>query len=264
MKNFVSIFTVVAACLWLVTPQVLSGQTDPLGSSTEVMVVTTAGWNAVEGTLQAYERANPPQKWHAVGAPVTVVVGKSGLGWGSGVWPTPNADRLRSASDPVKKEGDGKAPAGIFALNEGFGYAPQEKPGSKMPYMPLTPSIECVDDTNSKFYNRILDRAAATPDWHSSEQMLRSDELYRWGIVVEHNSNPPRPGGGSCIFLHIWRGPGQGTVGCTAMPQEQLEKILAWLDPRHKPLLIQLPETEYRKLQKRLKLPERSETKGTK
>jgi hypothetical protein len=250
MKNLAPWFILIASC---VAPPTLLGQANPLASSTQVIVVTTPGWNAVAGVLQRYERASTHQKWHAVGAPVTVVVGKNGLGWGSGVW---SADeRLRAASGPVKKEGDGKAPAGIFVLSKAFGYASQEKPGWKMPYVPLTPSVECVDDASSKFYNRVLDRGTATPDWHSSEQMLRSDELYRWGIVVDHNSNPPQPGVGSCIFMHIWRGPGQGTVGCTAMPQEQLESVLVWLDPARKPLLVQLPEPEYKKLRKQLKLP---------
>jgi hypothetical protein len=52
----------------------------------------------------------------------------------------------------------------------------------------------------------------------SSEHMRSAGELYRWGIVVGHNGIvteanpiPTAPGGGSCIFLHIWRSPGQGT-----------------------------------------------------
>src|SRR5260370_18579336 len=95
--------------------------------------------------------------------------------------------------------------------------------------------------------------------------MLRPDELYRWAILVDHNATPPTPGGGSCIFLHIWRGPGQGTVGCTAMPQEQIESLLSWLDPARKPLLVQLPAPQYEKLRKRWKLPVlRSQAKGSK
>jgi len=245
-----------------------------LASSTQMIVVTTQDWSAVEGRLQRYERGNPHKKWRAVGEPISVVVGKNGLGWGAGVIPTDNAPtddpkiKIRAATDPVKKEGDGKAPAGVFALGTGFGYAPQPLPGSKMPYLNLTPSVECVDDTSSKFYNRVVDRSAvvdrdtAAPDWNSSEHMLRSDELYRWGVVVghngiaaEHNANAPAPGGGSCIFLHIWRGPGQPTVGCTAMPQDQLESLLTWLDPARNPLLVQLPAPAYERLRKRWKLP---------
>jgi D-alanyl-D-alanine dipeptidase len=229
-----------------------------LESSTQLLVVTTSGWDAVEGKLQRYERAGPRENWRAAGASFRVVVGKSGLGWGLGILP-PSSHPARSASDPIKKEGDGRAPAGIFRLSATFGYAPQQPPGWKMPYTGLTRSVECVDDINSKFYNRIVDRGTVSPDWSSSEHMLLSDERYRWGIVVDHNAgddaNPPFPRGGSCIFLHIWLGPGSSTVGCTAMPQEQLETMLAWLDPARKPILVQLPVHQYKMLKKQWGLP---------
>jgi D-alanyl-D-alanine dipeptidase len=229
----------------------LTGQTHALDSSTELIVVTTSNWNAVEGTLQRYARAKVGKKWDRVGGPVRIVVGKNGLGWGSGI----SSVDPHGPSDPVKKEGDGKAPAGLFQLGKTFGYASERQPGWKMPYVALTTSVECVDDSVSKFYNRVLARESVSPDWSSSEHMLRSDDLYRWGIIVEHNSDPPQPGAGSCIFMHIWRGPGQGTVGCTAMPREQLESILAWLDPERKPLLVQLPVSQYQQLTKRWNLP---------
>ncbi|HTC92228.1 MAG TPA: hypothetical protein VK699_02110 [Terriglobales bacterium] len=231
---------------------------DAIASATQMLVVTTSDWNAMEGKLQRFERADPHKKWKPVGEPGPVVVGKNGLGWGSGIIAA-NDPKIGAASepakDPVKKEGDGRAPAGIFALSKAFGYAPQPLPGWKMPYVNLTTSVECVDDTTSKFYNRVVDRTTVAPDWNSSEHMLQSDELYRWGIVVDHNANPPQPGDGSCIFLHIWRGAGQATVGCTAMPQEQLESVLAWLDPARGPLLVQMPTAQYERLRKHWKLP---------
>jgi len=215
-------------------------------------VVTTQDWNAAAGTLQVYERPHARKKWKAAGTPIQVVVGKNGLGWGAGV--ATEAGR-RAAADPIKREGDGKSPAGIFRLSTAFGYAAQEPPGWMMPYMNLTPSVECVDDAHSKFYNRVLDRATVVPDWSSSEQMLRPDGEYRWGLVVDHNAAPMTPGAGSCIFLHIWLGPGQGTTGCTAMAQEQLENLLARLDPARTPLLAQLPRPQYKKLRRHWKLP---------
>jgi len=156
---------------------------------------------------------------------------------------------------PIKQEGDGKSPAGIFRLSTAFGYAAQGLPGWKMPYLSLTPSVECVDDAHSKFYNHVLDRAAVAPDWNSSEVMLRSDGLYRWGVMVDHNAEPVTAGGGSCIFLHIWLGTGEGTSGCTAMAQAQLELLLARLDPARQPLLVQLPRPQYKKLRRHWKLP---------
>jgi D-alanyl-D-alanine dipeptidase len=123
-------------------------------SSTQIVVVNTRGWNAVDGVLWRYERARPSKKWRLVGKPIPVVVGRSGMAWGIGVLPT----ETRSALDPVKKEGDGRSPAGLFALTTAFGYASQQLTGWKMPYLNLTPSVECVDDSDSRFYTRILDR----------------------------------------------------------------------------------------------------------
>jgi L,D-peptidoglycan transpeptidase YkuD (ErfK/YbiS/YcfS/YnhG family) len=231
-----------------------SSRGNSLSSSTQIVVVTTADWNAVEGTLQRYERNNVRQGWTPVGESFAVAVGKNGLGWGAGV--APSDASIRGADDPVKKEGDGKAPAGIFRLSTAFGYATEPQAGWHMPYISLTPTVECVDDTASKSYNRVVDNTKVAVDWNSSEHMLRSDELYRWGLVVDHNADPVTPGAGSCIFMHIWRGPGRGTVGCTAMPQEKLESVIGWLDATRKPLLVQLPLAQYENLKKRWRLPD--------
>src|SRR5215471_16447606 len=224
----------------------------PLCSTTQLLVVTTSDWNAVEGKLQRFNRKYRGGPWEPVGEPFSVVAGSKKKKWGAGMIST-DALHIRP-DDPIKKEGDGKAPAGLFYLDMAFGYASENLAGSQMPYMKLTESVECVDDTASKFYNRVVDRAQVKPDWNSSEHMRRTDELYRWGIVVDHNGHHV-PGKGSCIFLHIWRGPGQGTVGCTAMPREQLESIIGWLDPTSKPLLVQLPLPVYQSQRKKWKLP---------
>ena len=39
------------------------------------------------------------------------------------------------------------------------------------------------------------------------------------------------------------------------MPQVELETLLTWLDPNAKPLLVQLPASEYGRLIDRWKLP---------
>ncbi len=225
-----------------------------LRASRQMVVVTTANWNAVPGVLQRFERKNEHKKWKAVGQPIDVVVAKNGLGWGAGL--AGESDfAARDASDPVKHEGDARAPAGLFRLSTAFGYAADQTAGWKMPYISLTPTVECVDDASSKFYNRVVDRSTVSPDWNSSEHMLYSNGQYRWGLVVDHNTNPVTPGAGSCIFMHIWLGTGEGTVGCTAMAQENLESLMGWLDPAANPLLLQLPRVEYKKLKRRWKLP---------
>lgn len=228
---------------------------DAIDGAGQLVVVTTTDWNSVSGTLQRFERHGSGDEWKAIGQPFPIVVGKTGLAWGDGL--ITNERLGAEAGDPIKQEGDGKAPAGVFALGTAFGYEPKPLVGSRMSYVRLAPSVECVDDTKSQYYNRIVDRQNVnTPDWSSSEHMLRDDELYHWGVYVDHNANPVKPGGGSCIFLHVWRGAGQGTVGCTAMPMEDIQQLITWFDPKKSPLLVQMPRGQYDKLRKHLKLPE--------
>src|ERR1700677_4674213 len=204
MKSVQILLFVLSIVGWCVfaSAQAATLKSDALAHSTQMIVVTTSDWSAVEGRLRRYERTTVDEKWRLVGDPISIVVGKNGLGWGIGVVPTDDA-QIRSASDPVKREGDGKSPAGVFALGTAFGYASEPLQGLKVPYLSLTSSIECVDDPGSKHYNRIMDRSVVSPDWNSSEHMRNAGESYRWGVVVDHNgtvtgdTNAPEPGGGS-------------------------------------------------------------------
>lgn len=218
-----------------------AAQPIPVPDETRQMVlVTTPAWDAVDAVLQRYERAAAGQPWRAVGQPVAAAVGRTGLAWGTGL-------HAAAGAEPAKREGDGRAPAGVFRLSSAFGYATADEAAwVRMPYVQSHAGIECVDDSRSRFYNRRVDRdTISRPDWTSHEEMRRGDELYRWGVWVDHNSNPPRPMGGSCIFLHVWAGPGVATSGCTAMEESDLREVLAWLDPRASPVLVQLPAAAY-------------------
>ena len=84
--------------------------------------------------------------------------------------------------------------------------------------------------------------------------MRRDDALYELAVVVEHNTRETEPGAGSCIFIHVWRGPQSGMTGCTAMPLETLETISGWLKP-DAAVLVALPRREYQALRAPWKLP---------
>lgn len=215
----------------------------------QILLVTTKGWDTVLGSAQRLEIQGT--KFQNVGSPFAVVVGKTGLAWGLGI----RSSDLDITDGPVKKEGDKKSPAGIFALPSAFGYAAEPPRQTQLPYFPVTSTSECVDDSNSRHYNELLDGSKVTKDWVSSEVMLRNDNFYQWGIFVSHNSHPARPGAGSCIFLHIWEGPSEGTVGCTAMQEGNILLLFGWLDRKKKPILVQLPESEYAKLRVKWQLP---------
>jgi D-alanyl-D-alanine dipeptidase len=242
--------TLITACLLLACAQAAYGKAPaPLPRSRQLIVVTTRGWDEVPGLLRRFERKGSKGVWTRVGVDVPVAVGRNGLGWGAGLVET------GAEAGPQKREGDGKAPAGLFALGAAFGFEPARAAWLRLPYTPLTPSTECVDDTASSRYNLIVERdGVKAVDWRSSERM-RSVEGYRWGLVVRHNAAPPVAGRGSCIFLHVWAGPGKGTAGCTAMEEASLTELLRWLDPKKGPLLVQLPEAEYARLRAAWRLP---------
>lgn len=212
----------------------------------QLLVVKTPAWDSVGGELTRYTWSGAA--WQAGGAPIAVVVGIHGLGWGRGLHP-------QGLTGPTKQEGDGRAPAGVFRLDTAMGYAATAPEGATWPYRTSTADAVCVDDVASVVYNRLVD--ASTPkDWSSAEALKRPDALYRWLVVVGHNVDPtPSPGAGSCIFLHVWRSAGRGTAGCTAMAEADLVGLLGWLDPAAKPLLVQLPAEEYSMRQSSWGLP---------
>ena len=226
-----------------------------LGAPTDarqMVLVVTPDWGSVRGTLQCYERVNAGVPWRPVRRSEAVVVGAAGLAWGRGL------SRMRSGQAPIKEEGDRRAPAGVFRLSAAFGYAPAGSiRDTSLPYIYLTDTTEGIDDPRSAYYNRIVDRTRiAHPDWLSSEKMRRADDLYRWGVVVDHNTNPALlPGAGSCIFLHQWRGPSHGTEGCTAMAAKPLAELVHWLRHAAAPVLVQLPRSVYDEACARGELP---------
>jgi zinc D-Ala-D-Ala dipeptidase len=217
--------------------------------SQQLVVVTTPDWSSTSGSMRRFERSSPTSDWRAIDQPVPVVVGRTGIAWGVGF------DGV-STEGPHKHEGDGKAPAGIFPLDTVFGFAPPDSMwGVKPPYGQLLPTTDCVDDTASSHYNTVVDKASVSRvDWNSAEHM-RQIALYRMGVIVGYNAVSPVRGRGSCIFLHIWAGPQSHTAGCTAFDATKLLDLIMWLDPKKRPLLVQLTAKDYANLRGDWRLP---------
>lgn len=210
----------------------------------QLVVVVSPRDNQVAAVLYRFERQG--KNWRQIGEEHPVNLGKKGLAWGRG---------LHSAKPGLqKKEGDQRTPAGIFRFGAAFGYAEAGTLPLKLPYVPITETQICVEDSHSSHYNQLVDAAEVTQDWVARESMLRTDEQYKWGIFVNQNL-PPEPESGSCIFFHLWRKPGSGTLGCTAMAEENLINLMQWLNPEAKPLLLQMTKAQYRAYQKSFNLP---------
>lgn len=231
----------------------------PWRDARQMVLVTTAGWNADHGTLRTFAREG--DGWREVRAATPVTIGKNGAGWGLGL----NAPQT-DAGGPVKREGDNRSPAGVFRIGEVFGYA--DKAETAMPYRALTATDWCVDVSGAAQYNRIVDAKvvgdAAVKG--SSEPMRRDlhangDQRYRQGFVIEQNPQN-KPQAGSCIFGHLWKSPTDATAGCTAMTPPVMQSLLAWLKPEDQPVFVLLPQAEYLRLRNAWQLPRIASTDG--
>lgn len=217
--------------------------------SRQLVLVTTPDWNATTGTLRTYERDGGA--WREQGDGVPITVGRSGSAWGLGLHP--------AQPGMQKREGDGRAPAGVFAIGEAFGYEPEA--GTALPYTQMQATSWCMDVVESPLYNRIVDakRVGEAAVEGSSEPMRldlhkAGDQRYRRGFVILHNAQAAK-GAGSCIFAHLWGKPGQPTAGCTAMAPESMQRLYAWLRPEARPVFVLLPQAEYARLRDAWKLP---------
>lgn len=211
-------------------------------------------WPETTGLLYRFVREAADTVWHDAGAAFPVQLGRNGMGWGLGTHPLHHLP-----PGPEKQEGDDRTPAGIFRLGEAFGRAPLStaRTLTRLPYHQATTTHCYVDDPASRHYNRLMDTAHAgtVPDWQSAETLLRDDSRYDWGIVIRHNHDQPRPGRGSCIFMHLWQDAHTPTAGCTALSRQDMNALLGWLDPALQPCLVQLPLTVYPRLQVDWQLP---------
>jgi L,D-peptidoglycan transpeptidase YkuD (ErfK/YbiS/YcfS/YnhG family) len=209
-------------------PAVLEKELRPV--CRQVVLVLADAADSVSALLRRLERRG--DNWVTVGKPIRVSLGRKGLAWGLGEHSAPPPPGYA-----IKREGDGCSPAGVFRIGQAFGYAAQA-PSLQVPYLGITATHIAVDDPQSRHYNQIVDSDSVACDWTSKEMMLREDGLYRWGAVIGHNPANVS-GAGSCIFFHLWRGPGHPTAGCTAMAEEDLRTVLEWLSPAAEPRLVQ-------------------------
>jgi L,D-peptidoglycan transpeptidase YkuD (ErfK/YbiS/YcfS/YnhG family) len=145
-------------------------------------------------------------------------------------WPTGEARAVcgRSGVRADKREGDGASPAGTFALIEGFYRADRvAPPPTDLPLRALRPEDGWVDEPLDPNYNRLV----TLPYPASHEEMWRDDGLYDLVVLIGYNTDPPVPGRGSAIFLHVAGPDFAPTAGCIAVAREILGPLLGLLGP---------------------------------
>ena len=215
----------------------------------QLIVVLVEKNNAINGLLRRFENIN--DKWVQIDSSISVTIGKNGLAKGNG------EEVEFDASGTIKREGDGKSPSGIFTIGSAFGFdLPDTNMDIKLPFYHITEVSRCIEDSNSIYYNQIVNESDIEKDWDSADRM-RAVNLYKWGFFVNHNT-PSIKGFGSCVFFHIWRAPGKYTLGCTAMSEKNILTLLQWIDPEKSPLLIQYNRLDYLKIASLIDIPKRA------
>lgn len=243
-------FLAAALAFAVIGPSVAASGDVDWQASRQMVLVVTPDWNADHGVLRAFERTG--EGWKPVVAAQAVTVGRSGAAWGLGL-------NEPQTGGPQKREGDGRAAAGVYRVGEVFGYAASGN--TRMPYEAMTDTDWCVDVDGSPYYNQIVDakKVGEKAVEGASEPMrrdlhLNGDQRYKIGFVIEHNAKG-KAGGGSCIFAHLWASPTDATAGCTAMPEPVMRRLLAWMKPEDQPVFVLLPQSEYTRLRSEWHLP---------
>src|SRR3954470_16944067 len=185
----------------------------PLANAKRLVLVTAPTMNELSATMRLYERGSASEAWRALGDPEPATIGRTGMGWSQFFL------KLARRGEPIKVEGDKRAPAGIYPIGRSFGILASSRPD----YLHVTPDTICVHDPSSPAYNTIASRARLGPTV-PAENMSRVWPMYRRGLVVNYPTDGRRQAG-SCIFMHVWRSPAAGTAGCVAMPEPRVEAL---------------------------------------
>ena len=189
----------------------------------QIVLVISDDFNTTKAKMYCFENKK------VVFGAIDVNLGRNGL-----AWDIEDKIFVHTNDQPIKQEGDGKSPAGVFALTSSFGY---EDHTFLLPFHKSTPENICVDDVNSTLYNSLVTMPKIHPN--SFEYMRRNDGQYKLGIVVDYNTLNIK-NRGSCIFLHVEKEQNHPTAGCTSMSYVNLNKILNWLDISKRPVLVQI------------------------
>jgi len=207
-----------------------------LGDASQVVVVTARSWSSSQARLRTYERT-AQGTWRRRLGPVDAHVGRNGFSPGD-----------------QRRQGTATTPAGTFAIPWAFGT--WADPGTAMDYRQVDGDDWWpYDPRDPSTYNVWQPRRTGSAGWRTSwaEDLSSYGRQYRHAVVIAYNlpsgvhragsqqvADVPadtRRGGG--IFLHVDR-PGP-TTGCVSVGQPDLERLLRWLDPAQRPVIVMGP-----------------------
>lgn len=129
-------------------------------------------------------------------------------------------------------EGDFCTPQGLFQL--GFAFGTQPLDGLSVEYRMINDNCYWIDDSLSPLYNQWVESSEIF--WNSAEHLADYPDSYKYSVVINYNTNPIVPYAGSAIFLHCSNG--SYTAGCVSVPENDMLKILYWLNSSKNPIIL--------------------------
>jgi L,D-peptidoglycan transpeptidase YkuD (ErfK/YbiS/YcfS/YnhG family) len=127
-----------------------------------------------------------------------------------------------------KREGDGVTPAGVWPIRRVLYRADRlARPRTKLPVGTIARQDGWCDAPEDAAYNQPV----TLPYSASHEEMWREDGLYDLVAILGYNDDPPEPGRGSAIFLHVARPDYGPTEGCVALALPDLLMLLEQIAP---------------------------------
>lgn len=207
-----------------------------VGTSRQVVVVTSPSWGSSTATLRAY-RKDANGDWRLRFGPWRARVGYNGM--------SPAQRRVQD---------DGTTPAGTFRLLWSFGSL--EDPGTALGYTRFDRNDWWpIDPRDPATYNVFQHRRSRLAEWRTSKAERLADwgdDEYRYGVVLDFNvpdetrwsrrvrqrvaTEPADTRRGGAIFLHV-NGPG-ATAGCVSVGLDRMKMLLLWLDPTRRPRIV--------------------------
>jgi len=186
-----------------------------LGGIKQLLVVFNETPEQNSAVLVAMEKKN--KQWKVIFTPVAVGIGRKGF-----------------AAPDAKREGDQLSPSGFYHLGQLFCY--DKAVDTRMPFMQTTSEDKWIDDTTSVDYNRHVRGDTKSKSYENLK--IRSDE-YKYCMAIEYNMHPVVKGMGSAIFLHLSEGEKPNpSAGCVVLTQNDMERLLKWLNPESKPSIL--------------------------
>ena len=188
----------------------LNGRLDKdYGDTTQVILVSVEDYNSTACVLKILEKIDG--KW------VVKQVSKGYVGYKG------------SADGDERKQDTLKTPLGIYKILSAMGIA--EDPGTIFPYIQIKEGMYWDLNDDSDTYNRLV----YSDPGGDREVLWKMGAQYNYVLNTSYNEDQTK-GKGGAIFIHASKN--EPTAGCISIPEEDMKKLIKWVDPSKKPVLF--------------------------